>query len=219
VHTLAELLALQPSLIVEAASHEAVREYALSIVEAGIDFLPMSVGAFAHGDLVAEITSKAEARGTKILISSGAIGGLDVLRASRAGGGLAQVTLTSTKRPAALANQPYLIEHKVSVEGLSGPTVVFDGSAREACQAFPKSTNIAASVSLAGIGFDLTRVRVVANPDIPRTTHTLEARGSFGELRLTLQNLPHPQNPSTTNLACQGAVATLGNMLTPICFL
>lgn len=218
VTTLPELLALRPNLIMEAAGHAAVLEYSAAIVAHGVNFLPMSVGAFAANSLLAELMPVAQAQGSKILISSGAVGALDVLRASRAGGGLDEVLLTSTKRPAALVGQPYLVEHGINLEGLAEPKVIFDGTASEACLAFPKSTNIAASVSLAGIGFERTRVRMMADPTIQRTTHTLVATGSFGELRLTLQNLPHPANASTTYLACQGAIAALQNSRATLCF-
>ena len=124
--------------------------------------------------------------------------------------------LTSTKRPGALMGQPYLVEHSIDLDGLDEPLTVFEGPATEACVAFPKSTNIAAAVSLAGIGFDHTRV--VADPETPRTIHTLRARGAFGELQLTLQNCPHPENPRTTYLACLSPVAALKNLQTAIRF-
>ncbi len=212
VRSVEELIELGPDLVFEAAGHGAVFAYGRSVLAAGIDFLPMSVGALARSDFLTELTELANQQGATILISSGAIGALDMLRASRARGELEEVVLTSTKRPKALMGQPYLVEHGIHLDGLEEPLTVFDGPAAEACVAFPKSTNIAASVSLAGIGFDRTRVRVVADPKTPRTIHTLQARGAFGELQLTLQNYPHPENPSTSYLACLGPVAAFTNM-------
>jgi aspartate dehydrogenase len=212
VQHIEELLDLGPDLVLEAAGHQALIAHGRSVVSAGIDLLPMSVGALADPALRDDLAALANRTGATIYISSGAIGCLDVLRAGHAQGGLEEVVLTSAKRPAALAGQPYLVEHGINVDALDAPLTVFDGSATEACLTFPKSTNIAASVSLAGLGFDETRVRVVADPEIPRTTHTLQIKGGFGEAQLTLRNLPHPDNPSTTYLACLGAIAALNNV-------
>ena len=212
VQQIEDLLALEPGLVLEAAGHQALIAHGRAVAAAGIDLLPMSVGALADEALRTELFALADRSDTTIYISSGALGCLDVLRASHALGSLEEVVMTSTKRPAALTGQPYLVEHGIDVDDLDAPLTVFDGSATEACLTFPKSTNIAASASLAGLGFDQTRVRVVADPNIPRTIHTLLIKGDFGEAQLTLRNLPHPDNPSTTYLACLGAIAALKNV-------
>ena len=212
VDSIEALIAYKPNLVFEAAEHQAVRSYARTVLAAGIDLLLMSIGALADPDLRRDLTDLADQQGAAILIPSGAIGGLDVLRACQCQGELDQVVLTSTKHPRALAGQPYILDRAVGLDNLDAPLTVFDGSAAEACLAFPKSTNIAAAVSLAGLGFDRTRVCVVADPDAERTVHSLEARGGFGELELTLHNYPHPENPRTSYLACLGAVAAVKNL-------
>ena len=209
--TIKSLMQLGPDLILEAAGHAAVAAYGAQILRSGIDFVPMSVGAFAEEDLFAELNLLAEQNNVRIYISSGAIGGLDVLRAAHARNDLEEVILTSTKKPAALAGQPYFEKHEINIEDIRERLIVFEGSARVACREFPKSTNIAASISLAGLGFDNTTVNMVADPDTHRTVHTLTARGAFGEMKMALQNYPHPDNPSTTYLACLGAIAALKN--------
>ena len=219
VQQINDLLDLEPGLVLEAAGHQALVAHGRSVVSAGVDLLPMSVGALADPVLRTDLAELARQTGTTIYITSGAIGCLDVVRASHALGGLEEVVLTSTKRPAALSGQPYLVEHGINVDALEAPLTVFDGTATEACLTFPKSTNIAASVSLAGLGFEETRVRVVADPDIPRTTHTLSVKGNYGEAQLTLRNLPHPDNPSSTYLACLGAIASLNNMRATLRFI
>jgi len=210
---------LAPDLVIEAAGNESVLAHGPLVVASGIHFLPMSVEALADPRLLTELTELANQYHTGILIPSGAIGGLDVLRASRARGELNEVLLTSTKPAAALIGQPFLIEQGISLEGLERAVSVFDGPASAACIAFPKSTNIAAAVSLAGLGFDRTRVRVVADPHILCTTHSLQAKGAFGELQLTLRSFPHPKNPKTTSLACLGAVAAVKNVGAAIRFI
>lgn len=219
VATIEEMVALAPDLIFEAAGHLAVRAYGRSVLAAGIDLALMSVGALADPDLRRKLISVAAQQGAALLIPSGAIGGLDVLRASRAQGQLVKVMLTSSKHPAALVDQPYILEHDIRLVGLHEPLVAFDGSAAEACTAFPKSTNVAAAVSLAGLGFNRTQVRVVADPYTRRTVHTLEARGGFGEMRLIVRNFAHPENPRTSLLACMGSVASVENVQGPLRFI
>lgn len=216
--TIEQLISSRPDLVVEAAGHQAVAAYGRFVISAGIDLLVMSVGALADPHLRKELTELAVQRGTTILIPSGAIGGLDLLRAGHSQGQLEEVVLTSIKHPSALAGQPYLVKHGLDLSGIDEPLVVFEGLAADACLAFPKSTNIAAAVSLAGLGFDRTRVCVVADPGTARTVHTLEAKGSFGEMRLTLHNFPHPENPRTSFLACLGAVAAIRNVQGPLRF-
>lgn len=217
--TIEEVVALEPDLVFEAAGHAAVRAYARSVLAAGIDLALMSVGALADPDLRRDLVSLATLHGAALLIPSGAIGGLDVLRASRAQGQLCEVRLTSTKRPAALVGQPYIAEPGIRLEDLHEPLIVFEGTAAEACLAFPKSTNIAAAVSLSGLGFNRTHVRVVADPHTRRTVHMLEARGGFGEMRLKVRNFAHPRNPRTSFLACLGSVAAVENVQGPLRFI
>ncbi|MCZ7571257.1 MAG: aspartate dehydrogenase [Ardenticatenaceae bacterium] len=217
-HTIEELIELAPDMVVEAAGQPALKAYARSLLAAGIDVLPMSVGALADPDFLADLVQEANRKGGGLLIPSGAIGALDVLRSGCAAGEVDELILTSTKRPAALRGAPYLIEHGISLEGIQGPVTVFDGPAAQACNAFPESINIGAAVSLAGLGFERTRIRIVADPNVPRTTHSLRARGAFGELQLTLRSSPHPDNPRTSYLACLGAIAAIKNSRGPLRF-
>ena len=219
VATIEEMVALAPDLVFEVAGHEAVVACGPSVVAAGIDLMLMSVGALANADLRHQLTELAIQHRATILIPSGAIGGLDLLRAGGSGGQLEQVDLTCTKHPSALAGQPYVINLGRDLLSLNEPLTVFDGSAADACPGFPKSANIAAAVSLAGVGFDRTRVCIVADPGAARTMYTLEAKGSFGEMRLTLRNIPHPRNPRTSFLACLGAVAAIKNVQGPFRFI
>jgi aspartate dehydrogenase len=144
----------------------------------------------------------------RLFIASGAVAGLDAL-ASAAQGGLEEVTLTTRKPPAALEGAPYLVESGRSLVGLRGETTVFEGSAREAVRAFPTNINVAAAVSLAGVGFDRTRVRIVADPASTTNRHEVVARGAFGELQLAVSNRPFPSNPKTSHLAALSALASV----------
>jgi aspartate dehydrogenase len=123
--------------------------------------------------------------------------------------------MTTRKPPRALVGAPYLDAHGIPLDALREATVVFDGSAREACRGFPANVNVAAAVSLAGIGPDRTRVRIVADPAIARNTHDIEVIGDFGRLTVHIENAPSA-NPRTGVLAAQSIIAVLKKLASPI---
>jgi aspartate dehydrogenase len=180
-----------------------------SVVEAAIrhqrDCLIMSVGGLMDRP---ELIQRARDHGVEVRVPSGAICGLDGIRAAIEAG-LHHVTLTTRKPPKGLAGAPYLVEHGINVEELSEASVVFEGTAREACKAFPHNVNVAAALSLAGIGPEETRVRVVADPHVTANSHEIVVEGAFGRLRTMTENLPSPRNPKSSYLASLSAVAEL----------
>jgi aspartate dehydrogenase len=123
--------------------------------------------------------------------------------------GLHTVVLTTRKPPKGLDGAPYLLEKGIDLSALTKPTEVFAGSAREACKAFPKNVNVAAALSLAGIGPDLTQVRVVADPRATDNVHEIVAEGAFGRLETRTVNLPSPRNAKSSYLASLSGVAEL----------
>lgn len=211
----AELIGWRPDLIVEAAAPAAVRAHALAILRGGIDLLVMSVGALANGAFLAAVADAARASGQRVHVPSGAIGGLDVLRSARIAG-LDAVTLTTSKPPRALAGAPFFDANAIDLAGIDRRTVLFEGSAAVAVEQFPANVNVAAAVSLAGIGPESTRVRVVADPALTANVHEIAARGAFGEMTLRVANLPSPTNPKTSLLACLSPLATLRRLTDPI---
>lgn len=143
-----------------------------------------------------------------VRLPSGAVCGLDGLRAAREAG-IDRVTLTTRKPPAGLEGAPYLVANGVSVTGLEEPLTVFEGNALEAVKAFPQNVNVAAAISLAGIGPERTQVRVVADPAATVNSHELEAAGAFGRLKAVTENVPSPRNAKTSYLASLSAIAEL----------
>ncbi len=206
---LAGLLASRPAVVVEAAGHDAVRSYASSIADAGVDLILMSIGALADEAIRAPIEQAAARRGATVWLPSGGIGGLDALAAARALGDLERVTHRTTKAPEGLKTAPYVVERGLLREALSEPLVVYRGPAREAARHFPQNINIAAAVSLAGIGFDRTQVEIVADPSVPRSLHEIRAEGRFGAFVLRFENVMDPGSPRTSRLAGLSAVAAL----------
>lgn len=184
------ILQQKPALVVEAAAQAAVPRLldALPVC----DVLVMSVGALTDDALLARLKSAAVKSGHRILIPSGALGGLDVLQACKP-----QDVLLETRKPPKSLGRSDLKE-----------TVVFEGSAREACQKFPKNVNVAATLSLAGIGFDRTRVRIVSDPAAIQNTHSVRIQSEAGLYEFTFANKPS-ENPATSQLAAYSAVLAI----------
>ena len=163
----------------------------------------MSVGALVHGSFFSDLAAKAKKNGCQIYIPSGAIGGIDALKAANLYG-LEEVTLTTRKPPRSLGK----IEG-VDLDHLIKPQVIYEGRATEAVVKFPQNVNVAATISLAGVGPDKTRVRVVVDPTVDQNIHEIQARGAFGSFEIRLANNPSPQNPKTSFLACLSLLSLL----------
>jgi len=183
-------------LVVEAASQEAVKQYGELILNSGQNLMIMSVGALVDHGLLERLKKAAEAKKVKIIIPSGAVAGLDGLR-SAAIGEVDEVALTTTKPPKGF-----------DIETDEAKTI-FTGDAGEAVKKYPKNVNVAATLSLAGIGFDKTKVKLVADPNATDNRHEIFVRGDFGDMTIKLNNLPSPDNPKTSYLAAMSAVAAI----------
>jgi aspartate dehydrogenase len=209
VADVSQLISARPAVVLEAAGHEAVRAYALPVVKAGLNMILMSIGALADETVRTPLEDAARQNGATIWLPSGGVGGLDALAAARALGDLERVTHRTIKRPEGLNTAPYVVERGLLREPLSEPLVVYRGPAREAVGHFPQNVNIAAAVSIAGIGFDRTQVEIVADPSTPRSVHEIRAEGRFGMFTLRFENAMDPANPRTSRLAELSAVAAL----------
>jgi aspartate dehydrogenase len=111
---------------------------------------------------------------------------------------------------------PYVEALGVDLERMEAPCVLYDGPARAGVKHFPQNVNIAAVLAMAGIGFDRTRLVAVADPHIVRNTHVITVKAVTGEICITLQNVPSPDNPKTAWLACYSALAALKQMREPV---
>jgi aspartate dehydrogenase len=202
------LLAQRPDAIVEAASHEAVREHLVALLDAGVSVVVLSAGALADDSLRQAAERAAERTGALLYVPSGGIGGLDALKTACLAG-VDEVSIQVAKPPAAWAGIPY-------VEGLGldlrQPQVLFDGAAREGVPHFPQNVNIAAVLALAGLGMDRTRLKVVSDPALTLNTHTIRVSGKSGRFTLVLENVAAPENPKTSWLACYSAISALRNL-------
>ena len=174
-------------------------------IEAGRIFMPLSVGALLDNwDLV----DRAGETGARILVPSGAILGLDALRAA-AEGKIHSVTMVTRKPPGGLAGAPYLIEQGISLEGLSEPLKIFSGTARDGARAFPANVNVAAALGLAGLGPDRTMLEIWADPSLTRNTHKITVDSDSARFTMTIESIPSDENPRTGRITAQSVIACL----------
>jgi aspartate dehydrogenase len=197
------------NIIIEAASQQAVRDFGKPIIEANKDLMIMSVGALADTTFLAELLDlPAVTNGhSRIYVPTGAIAGIDAIRSVR--NLLDSLTLTTTKSPKALAGAPFLEKSRVNLDTVTKITAIYEGSAAEAVKLFPANVNVAAVLSLAGIGADKTKVRIVVDPQATTNQHEITATGSFGDIKITVNNVTTPGNPKTSFLAILSAIECL----------
>ncbi|HEY1248712.1 MAG TPA: aspartate dehydrogenase [Nitrososphaera sp.] len=196
-------------LVVEAASQDAIKKYGLPIIESKKELMIMSAGALAETDFLSKLLDvTASMKGsTMIYIPTGAIAGIDAIRSIRHH--VESITLTTTKSPKALADAPFFQINKIKLDDLTGSALIYEGPAAEAVKMFPANVNVAAVLSLAGIGVEKTKVKIVVNPYTSTNQHEILARGDFGELRIIVNNVPIPGNPKTSFLALLSALECL----------
>jgi aspartate dehydrogenase len=197
-------------LVVEAATQAALAELAPAVLDAGRELVVLSVGGLLdHPEWVA----RAAARGGRIHAPSAAIAGLDGLKGAAVAGHLASVTMETRKPPRGLAGAPGVAA--IDLDAIRGETLVFEGTAREACRAFPANVNVVAAVSLAGLGPDATQIRVYAVPGLSRNRHAVTAEGAFGRLHIEIENVPS-ENPRTGKLSYLSTIAYLRDLVAPL---
>jgi aspartate dehydrogenase len=195
-------------LVIEAASHEALRAHGAAVLKSGIDLMVLSIGALVDNELKENLRKTAREHGARIYLPSGAVGGIDCIQAASARQ-IHSITLTTRKPPSNFKPIPYFEETGVNLEKIAEPTVVYEGDAATAVRLFPKNINIAATISLALGDLEKLEVKVIADPGIYRNQHTVEMAGDFGNAAFVLSNLPSPKNPRTSYLAALSAVALL----------
>jgi aspartate dehydrogenase len=195
VSTIHEFVACGLDVAVECASKEALIEAAEPVLRAGVDLLPVSLGAFAEEEFHQTALRAAAASGAKLYLPSGAIGGLDILGAARLSG-INHLLYVGRKPPVAWMGTP--ADNECDLDQLSEERVIFEGTARDAVRQYPKNANVAAAIALAGIGFDDTRVRLLADPAIACNVHELIFRSACANVALRIEGLPAERNPKTS---------------------
>ncbi|EIJ66697.1 aspartate dehydrogenase [Candidatus Nitrosopumilus salaria BD31] len=202
------LLSSHPvDIVVEAASQDAVKDVGLSVLQNKRDLMIMSVGALLD-ESIYDILSDACSHFKKtIYLPSGAIAGLDGIKSIKHE--LESVSITTTKHPRSLKGAKFFETSQIDLDKINSSTVIFEGTAKEAVQLFPANINVAALLSLSGIGSEKTTVKIVADPNTDKNTHHIEAAGKFGKMTFTIENIPDANNPKTSRLAILSAIETL----------
>ncbi len=204
----ADALAQSCDIVVECLPPALFRGVAISAIDAGRIFMPLSVGQLLENwDLV----ERAKATGARILVPTGALIGLDAVRAA-AEGTIHSVTMITRKPPNGLEGAPYLVERGISLNGLNEPKKIFDGSARDGARGFPANVNVAAALSLAGIGPDKTHLEIWADPALTRNTHRIEVDADTARFSMTIEGVPS-DNPRTGRIVPLSAIAALRGLV------
>jgi aspartate dehydrogenase len=207
----AEALAGTCDIVVECLPPQLFGSVGLSVIDRGKIFMPLSVGQLLENwDLV----ERAKQTGARILAPTGALLGLDAVRAA-AEGTIHSVTMVTRKPPSGLEGAPYLVERGISLKDLKAPTKIFDGSAREGARGFPANVNVAAALSLAGIGPDKTRLEIWADPALSRNTHRIEVDADTARFSMAIEGIPS-ENPRTGRIVPLSVIAALRGLVAEI---
>lgn len=207
-----DALIKKSDLVIEAASAEISGLVAQKAIRAKKDVMIMSTGGIAKDHM--SISRLARKAGVKVYLPSGAICGIDGVKAALLGK-IRTAELITRKPPAALRGAPFIVRHRIDLDSISSETMIFDGSARDAIKGFPANINVSCTLSMAGIGLEKTRVKIVTSPEYKTNSHELVVEGSFGRLSSRTENVPSPSNPKTSYLAVLSAIATLKQILGP----
>ncbi|MGB5213065.1 MAG: aspartate dehydrogenase [Anderseniella sp.] len=198
--------------VLECAPRSVFDVLAASAISNGCIFIPLSVGALLDRP---ELVDQARATGAKIVVPTGALIGLDAVKAI-AQGNVTSITMVTRKPPRGLKGAPHITAIGVDLDRVNEPLKVFSGTAREAARGFPANVNVAAALGLAGIGPDRTMVEIWADPTVQHNTHTITAKSDSSDFTMTIQNIPTEENPPTGKITALSALATLQRLTSPL---
>ena len=205
-------LAEAADVVVECAPTRLFSSIAKPVLAAGRILITVSGAALLEAPELVELADRA---GGRILLVTGALLGLDAVRAA-AEGTIHSVRMITRKPPASLLGAPYLEAHGIDVSRINAATRVFNGSAREGARGFPANLNVAAALSLAGIGPDKTELEIWADPNVTRNTHTIDVDADTVRFTMTIENVPSIGNPGTGRITPLSVIATLRGLTAPL---
>jgi aspartate dehydrogenase len=200
-------------LVVESASITAASNYVLDILRKGKDLMVMSIGVFSDYDFYKEVIQFLKVKSNNVFLPSGAIGGIDIIRSIK--NHIESITLITTKNNKSLKGAPFFLNNKVNIDEINKKQIIFDGNADDAIKQFPSNVNVSALISLAGIGFKRTTVKVIVDPNEYNNVHEINVKWKFGEFTIKVINKPSVENPKTSYLAILSATECLRSICTP----
>ena len=202
----------EADIVVEAVPAALFEQIAVPAIEAGRTLVPASVGALLPR---MELVRRAQQTGARIVVPTGALLGLDAVRAA-AEGPVENVSIETRKPPAGLLGAPYLVQNGIDIDGITEPRCVFAGTAFDAAHGFPANVNVAAALALAGIGPNRTRVEIWADPTVTRNTHTIRVDADAARFTMTIEGVPSPENPRTGKLTALSVLACLRGLVSTL---
>ena len=198
-------------LMVEAVNAQSTRHIIKQALQAKRSVLAMSAGKLLHSR---DLFSLAHKNDCSLLIPSGAIAGIDAVKAASLAG-INQIVLTTRKPPAGLANAPFIRERGINLSRLKGETLIFEGPVDEAVKYFPQNINVAATLALAGqIGTNKLLIRIITSPHFTQNSHEIELTGAFGRMFSRTENMVCPDNPKSSYLAVLSGIQTIKEFCT-----
>lgn len=202
----------EADIVVEAAPAAVFEAVAVPAIEAGRILVAASAGALLPR---MHLVARAKATGARIIVPTGALLGLDAVRAA-AEGPVESITIQTRKPPAGLEGAPYLVQNGITVSFLDKPLLVFSGNALDAAAGFPANVNVAAALALAGVGPIRTRVEIWADPTVTRNTHTITVEAAAARFTMTIENVPSEENPRTGKLTPLSVLSCLRGLVSPL---
>ncbi len=199
-------------IIVDCAPSAAFREIAEAALNAGRILVTVSGAALLEA---MDLVDLARQTGGRIVMATGALLGLDAVRAA-ALGEIHSVNMITRKPPLSLAGAPYVVEQGMDMAGVKQPMRLYGGSARGGAKGFPANLNVAAALSLAGIGADRTHLEIWADPTVSRNTHTIEVDANTARFSMTIENIPSEENPATGRITHQSVIDALRGLVEPL---
>lgn len=202
----------EADIVVEATPASMFERVAIPAIDAGRIFIPASVGALLPR---MHLVKRAKRTGARIVVPTGALLGLDAVRAA-AEGRIESITIETRKPPAGLMGAPYLVKHGIDVMDITMPLRVFAGNARDAALGFPANVNVAAALALAGIGPMRTRVEIWADPGLTRNVHIINVESEAARFSMRIENVPSDDNPRTGKITPLSVLACLRGLVSPL---
>jgi aspartate dehydrogenase len=203
-HSIEELVK-SCDLMVEAVNAKDTQKLIRRALTAKKDVLVMSVGKLLDAQDIFKIASKNRCR---LLVPSGAVAGLDAIKAASQRN-ISKITLTTRKPTFGFSQNDYITRKKINLSKITSETVLFDGDVKHAVEHFPQNINVAAAIALASLAEDKLRIRIITSPEYKLNSHEIEVVGDFGRLLTRTENEVCPDNPKTSYLAVLSAIQTL----------
>jgi aspartate dehydrogenase len=194
--------------VIESLPPQTFQTLARPVLLAGKILIVLSASQLLGQD---ELIQLAKENGGRIIVPSGAILGIDALKAV-AVGELKSVTIKTSKPVAGLLNAPYVKKLGIDLTTIDAPLCLLSGSVMQIAKEFPANVNVAAAFSLAGLGPDLTKMEIWADPSLERNLHTVTVQSDSSDFTVSIENRPSDENPATGRITPQSVIALLSQM-------